>query len=190
MILLILGLALWVAVHWLRRLTPSVREAMQARMCDGARGLIAAMVFLSVVWMVFGYRWADFIPVWQPPSFFGHINNLLMLVALYTYGASAAKGAKVWLGTKIRHPQLVGFSIWAFAHLLVNGDLAAMILFGTLLIWAQVSIVMINKAEGPWDVPERAPAKKEGTLIVITAVLYLVISAVHTWAGVSPFGGV
>jgi uncharacterized membrane protein len=113
-----------------------------------------------------------------------------MLVALYIYGASAAKPAKVWIGTKIRHPQLVGFSIWAVAHLLANGDLAAILLFGTMLIWAQVSIVMINKAEGDWVVPKRAPAQKEISLFVITSVLFLLLAAIHNWLGVSPFGGV
>ena len=190
MTLLILGLALWIAVHWLRRLAPGTRAAMTDKMGEASKGLIAALVFLSIVWMVFGYRAMEFIPVWQPPSFFGHINNLLMLVALYIYGASAAKPAKVWIGTKIRHPQLVGFSIWAVAHLLANGDLAAIILFGTLLIWAQVSIVLINRAEGEWVVPEQAPAKKEGVLVVVTLSLFLVIAAVHNWLGVSPFGGV
>lgn len=190
MILLILGLALWVAVHWLRRLAPGIRALMSDKMGNASKGLIAALVFVSIVWMVFGYRSMDFIAIWYPPSFFGHINNLLMLVALYVYGAGGPKGAKVWLGTKIRHPQLQGFSIWAVAHLLANGDLAAIILFGTLLVWAQVSIVLINRDEGDWVAPERAPAKKEGILVVITLSLYLVIAAVHNWLGVSPFGGV
>lgn len=190
MILLILGLALWVGVHFLKRLAPNLRARMTAKMGDASKGLIAALIFLSIVWMVFGYRSMEFIPVWNPPSFFGHINNLVMVVALYTYGAGGPKGAKVWLGTKIRHPQLVGFSIWAIAHLLANGDLASIILFGTMLVWAQISILLINRAEGDWIVPKRAPANKEGVLIVITLSLFLVIAALHNWLGVSPFGGV
>jgi uncharacterized membrane protein len=183
MILLILGLALWVAAHWLNRMGPGLRARLNYP-------VMAVGIVVSVVLMVLGYRSMEFIPIWNPPSFFGHINNLLMLVALYIYGASAAKPAKVWIGTKIRHPQLVGFSIWAVAHLLANGDLAAILLFGTMLIWAQVSIVMINKAEGDWVVPKRAPAQKEISLFVITSVLFLLLAAIHNWLGVSPFGGV
>ena len=183
MTLLLLGLALWVVAHFLNRLMPELRAKLNYP-------AMAALILGSVVLMVIGYRAADFIPVWSPPSFFGHINNLLMLVAFYIYGASAAKPAKVWIGTKIRHPQLVGFSIWAVAHLLANGDLASVVLFGGLLAWAQVSIVLINRAEGNWVVPDRAPAKKEGILVVITLSLFLLVAAIHNWLGVSPFGGV
>lgn len=186
MTLLILGLALWVGAHFFKRVMPGPRAAMG----KAGMGVMALAIVASVVLMVMGYRGAEFVPVWEPPSFMGHINNLLMLFAFYVYGASAAKGEKAWIGTKIRHPQLVGFSIWAIAHLLANGDLAAIILFGGLLVWALVSIKMINAAEGPWEVPAQAGATREIRLVVITIVLYLIVAAVHTAVGVSPFGGV
>ena len=116
------------------------------------------------------------------------INNLLMILAFYFYAASAAKGVKIWLGTKIRHPQLSGFSIWAVAHLLVNGDTPSFILFGGLLVWAQIEIKLINAQEGPWDRPPRAPIKKEIVAVVITAVVVLIVMAVHYALGVSPWG--
>lgn len=182
MTLLILGLAIWVIAHLVNRVMPGIRAKL-------SYPIMAALILVSLVLIVFGYRSSEFIPVWNPPSFFGHINNLLMLVAFYIYGASAAKPAKVWIGTKIRHPQLVGFSIWAFAHLMANGDLVSIVLFGTMLVWAQVSIQVINAQEGPWQVPEQAPAKKEGVLIVITLSVFLIVAAIHNWLGVSPFGG-
>lgn len=183
--LLIVGVVLWHVAHYFKRLLPAQRAAMG----DAGKGVVAVLIIASVVAMIFGYRMTDYIPVWEPASWLRGVNNLLMLLAFYVYGASAAKPAKVWIGTKIRHPQLAGFSIWAIAHLLVNGDLAAIVLFGGLLVWAQVSIVLINKAEGPWTVPPQAPAKKEITLLVITLVLYTVVSLLHMWAGVMPFGG-
>ena len=139
--------------------------------------------------MVFGYRAVEFIPVWQPPSFITGINNLLMLLAFYTFGASARKSDKVWLGTKLRHPQLTALKIWAVAHLLVNGDLASIILFVGLLAWAVASVIIINRAEGVWVAPARAPAKSEIILVVITLVVFSAVAGIHTWLGVSPFGG-
>lgn len=116
------------------------------------------------------------------------INNLLMVLAFYFFAASAAKGAKIWLGTKIRHPQLSGFSIWAAAHLLVNGDVQSIILFGGLLAWAQVEIKLINAKEGPWQVPPRAPVKKEVVAVVVTFVVVALVMAIHYALGVRPWG--
>ena len=190
MIYLLLGLAIWWAAHLLKRLAPNARASIEARMGSASQGLFAALIVISIVLMVIGYKAAAFIPVWYPPSFFGHINNLLMILAFYTFGASAAKPAKVWLGTKLRHPQLTAFKIWAVAHLLANGDMASIILFGGLLAWAVVEVIVINRQDGPWTPPERAPMKKEVTLLVITVVLFVLVSAIHIWAGVNPFGGV
>lgn len=190
MTLLIIGVLIWAFAHWIKRLAPDLREAMTAKMGNGARGAITVALVLSIVLMVVGYRSAEFIPVWSPPSFFGHINNLLMLLAFYVFGASAAKPAKVWLGTKIRHPMLGAVKIWAFAHLLANGDLASIILFGGMLAWAVISMILINRAEGAWTPPEQAPAKKEIVLVVVTLVMFTVVAGIHITLGVNPFGGV
>lgn len=189
MTLLIIGVLIWTFAHWLKRLAPSVRGSMTAKMGEGSKGVITVLLVLSIVLMVIGYRGAEFTPVWEPPAFFRHINNLLMLLAFYIFGASARKSDKVWIGTKIRHPQLVAFIIWAVSHLMVNGDLASVLLFGGLLVWAVVSIPMINRANGPWTPPPRAPIKSEVILVVIALVLFSIVAAIHTWLGVSPFGG-
>ena len=149
---------------------------------------MAVVLLASVVLMVIGYQRADGAVFWgRSPAMVG-INNLLMVLAFYCFGASAAKPAKVWLGTKLRHPQLTGFSLWAFAHLLVNGDVPSLILFGGLLAWALVEIAVINAAEGPWTPPPRAPAKKEIVLLAVTVVLFAITAGVHYWLGYPVFG--
>lgn len=183
MTILILGLILWVAAHFFKRLMPEQRAAMG----DKGKGLVALLVVASLILMVLGYRAADFIPVWNPPSFFTHINNLLMLLALWIYGSSAAKGAKAWPAYKTRHPQLLGVKVWAFAHLLVNGDLASIILFGGLLAWAVASVIAINRAEPDWTPPAPAGRKTYIRLAVIAAVLFVIIAGLHYALGVSPF---
>ena len=184
MTLLILGLILWIAAHYFRRILPDQR----ANLGDKGKGLVAVLVVVSLVMMIFGYRWADFIPLWNPPSFFTHINNLAMVLALWIYGSSAAKGAKAWPAYKTRHPQLLAVKIWAIAHLLVNGDLASIILFGGLLAWAVGSVILINRAEPNWVAPEPAGQKTYIRLAVITTVMLIVIIGIHALLGVSPFG--
>ncbi len=184
MTLLILGLILWVGAHWFKRLAPEQRK----RMGNPGTGLVAVLIVVSVVLMILGYRWADFVPVWSPPTFLTHINNLLMLLALWVYGSSAAKGAKAWPAYKTRHPQLLAVKIWAFAHLLVNGDLASIVLFGTLLAWAVGSVILINRAEPHWVPPPPAGAATYVRLAVIGLIAFALIAAIHIWLGHSPFG--
>ncbi|ABV94606.1 putative NnrU protein [Dinoroseobacter shibae DFL 12 = DSM 16493] len=182
-LVLIAGLALWAGAHYFKRLMPAQRAAMG----DKGKAVVAVAIVASIVLMVIGYRGAEFVFLWSPPAFMTHVNNTLMLFALWVYGSSAAKGAKAWPANKIRHPQLTGVKIWALAHLLVNGDLASIVLFGGLLAWAVGEVILINKAEPDWTPPETAGMKTKIRLAVITVVLYLVIGGIHAWLGVWPF---
>ena len=182
--LLIAGLALWVVAHLFKRLAPGLR----APMGNAGKGVVAVALVASVVMMVYGYRAAEGAVYWgRSPALVG-INNLLMLVAFYIYAVGGPKGPRVWIGTKLRHPQLIGFSIWAAGHLLVNGDVPSFILFGGLLIWAQAEIVVINAQDGPWTPPPRAAMRKEVTYIVAAVVLMGVIMVIHNWLGYQPWG--
>lgn len=183
MALLILGVILWTATHFFKRFAPDAR----ARLGDPGKGLIAGLIVASLVLMILGYRGAAFVPIWEPPSFFVHINNALMVLAFWIYGSSAAKGAKAWPAYKTRHPQLLGFKVWALAHLLVNGDLASILLFGGLLGWAVGSVILINRAEPDWTPPAPAGSKTYIRLAVITVVLVLIVTGIHSWLGVWPF---
>ncbi|GLT08252.1 NnrU family protein [Sulfitobacter sp. PR48] len=183
MFLLILGLILWVGAHYFKRLAPDAR----AKLGEPGKGLVAVLIVAGVALMIIGYRGADFIPVWNPPAFMVHINNLLMLLAFWIFGSSAAKGAKAWPAYRTRHPQLLAVKTWAVAHLLVNGDLASIILFGGLLAWAVVSVILINRAEPGWTPPPHAGRATYIRLVVITAVIFAVVVTIHSWLGVSPF---
>ena len=133
-----------------------------------------------------GYRGTEFIYVWSPPSFMVHINNRLMLIAVFVFGMSATTGR---LRGKMRHPQLVSVKIWAVAHLLVNGDLAGIILFTGMLAWAVWEVILINRAEPEWVRPEPGEAKKDILLVVITLVAFGIMTGLHAWLGVWPFPG-
>jgi uncharacterized membrane protein len=181
MLVMILGIALWWAAHLFRRAAPGPR----ARLGDGGKGLVAALLAVSVVLMVLGYRAAPFVPLWSPPAVLTHLNNLLMVLAFYLFAAS---GMKTWITTKVRHPQLTAVKTWAVAHLLVNGDLASIVLFGGLLGWAVVEVIVINRAEPVWTTPPHAPARREAVALVAAVVATGVAGVVHGWLGVWPFG--
>ncbi len=181
MVYLSLGLFLWTVAHLFKRVLPDLR----ARMGNAGKGLVALGVLAGLVLMVIGYRQAEFINVWFPPVWMVHANNLMMLGAVFLYGMSATKGR---LRGAIRHPQLTAVKVWAVAHLLVNGDLASMVLFGGLLAWAVLEVVVINMTE-EWQRPAPGPAKKDVLLVVITVAMFLVITVIHIWLGVWPFPG-
>lgn len=182
MIWLLLGLALWIAPHLFKRVAPAAR----ARMGDRGKGLVAIMTVAGLVLMTIGIRGAPYIHVWQPPAFLTHINNLMVLIALYLM---AIAGHGVWLDRKLRHPMLIGVKTWALAHLLVNGDLYSMILFTGILAWAVVEVIVINRAEPNWTPPAPAPRRKEFTFAIATLVVFALIAWAHSWLGYPPFGG-
>lgn len=181
-LLLILGVALWAVVHLFKRVAPERRAAMGEK----AKGPIAVLILLSVVLMYLGYRGADGSFWWgRHPATVG-LNNLLMLLAVYLFAAS---GMKTYLGQKMRHPQLIAVKTWAIGHLLVNGDLPSLILFGGLLAWAVVEVIVINK-QTEWTKPADVAVdnKKEAIALGATLVLYLVIAWIHYWFGYPAFG--
>jgi uncharacterized membrane protein len=180
--ILIVGLLIWVGAHIFKRVAPEQRAAMG----DKGKGVVAVLLLISLGLMIWGYRGAEFIPVWYPPAFMVHINNLLMLIAVFVFGMSATTGR---LRGKMRHPQLTSVKIWAVAHLLVNGDVASIILFGGMLAWAVLEVILINKAVPVWDRPQPGEAKKDVVLVVITLVMFGLMTGIHAWLGVWPFPG-
>lgn len=181
MALLILGIALWVGAHLLKRIAPGLRAGMGEQK---GKGIVTAALVVSLLLMIIGYRSAAVIPVWSPPTFMVHINNLLMLVAVFIFATAHTKGRlRGWT----RHPMLLSVKVWALAHLLVNGDLASVLLFGALLAWAVASVVIINKADPDWTRPEPGTAKKDVLLAVITLVAFAAFAGIHVALGVWPF---
>ena len=186
MTLMILGLGLWWASHLFPIYLPHRRAEAAARLGEKPYKMVFALVSLAaIVLMVVGFRRADFIAVWSPPTWTVHLNNLLMLLAILLVGAKDAKSS---VKHYIRHPMLAGVKVWALAHLLVNGDLVAMILFGGLLGWAVVAMIGSNRRDGIWVRPAKGDRAGLIRHVVITVVVFGVIVAIHgPLLGVSPF---
>lgn len=181
MTLLILGLVLWWGGHLFKRLAPGPRESMGEK----GKGLIALILLAGIVLMVIGYGRSDGAVFWGRSPMLAGINNLLMLLSIYMFAAS---GMQTALARRMRHPMLGAVKVWALGHLLVNGDVPSFILFGGLLAWAVVEMIVINKAEPEWTPPEPAPKQKEVIALVATVVVFGVIAAIHGWLGYPVFG--
>ena len=186
MTLLIAGIALWWAAHLFKRLAPDAR----AKMGNPGKGVMALLIVGSVVLMYFGYSHAEGTVYWSRSPMLVGVNNLLMVVAFYIYatGGPGPGKPRVWVGTKMRHPQLTGFSIWAIAHLLVNGDTPSFVLFGGLLVWAMVEIALINGQDPDWTPAPPGGSTKAIISLVLTVVVVAVVMAIHNWLGVVPWG--
>lgn len=177
--LLILGIALWWLAHLFKRIAPAQRAKL-------GKGAVAIALFASVALMVVGFRSADAAPqVWNPPYGLRHLNNLIMLFALYFTSPGPKKGALFY---RMRHPMLFGFALWAVAHLLVNGDLASILLFGSMLAWALVEMRVINRAEPGWTPPPKGTLAKDGMFLAISVLLMGVIGYIHGLLGYPVFG--
>lgn len=182
MTVLLIGLLLWVGPHLFKRLAPKARASMG----DRGKAMVAGLSFLAIVLMVLGFRSAPEVPLYHLPVWTLHANNALMLVAIFLLGAGSTKGLLV---DKMRHPMLTGGVVWAVAHLLVNGDLASVVLFGGLGLWAVVSMMLINRAEA-WKRPAKGSIAGDAKNLVATVVIYAVISGIHYWLGHNPFAAV
>ncbi|MGB3147344.1 MAG: NnrU family protein [Paracoccaceae bacterium] len=182
MTILILGLAVWYLSHLLRRLAPGLRAAMGD---TPGKMVVSLLTILSIYLMVKGFRGADTVEIWSPPAFMTHVNNLLMLLAVFLVNLGYSRGA---LRAKIRHPMLASVKTWAIAHLLVNGDLASIVLFGGLLAWAVIDLILINRQEPDWTPPAAGPVRNDLIYGVAALGVFAVIGWIHNWLGHWPFG--
>ncbi len=187
-LLLILGVGLWIAAHMFKRVAPAQRATLENWMGESARGIFALLILAGLVLMVVGYRAIgpiDYVFLWSVPPWMGHLNNLAVLISFYVFGIGMAKGA---LSQKVRHPMLLGVFIWALAHLVVNGSLAGLILFGGMAGWALASILLINARQPDWTPPARKPGPRDAVAAGVVLVVYAVVGLIHLWLGVNPFG--
>lgn len=176
MIWLVLGVLIWIGAHLFKRILPKQRAALG----KAGNALVAVLLLISVGLMIFGYRGAEEDQLYALPIWAWHLNNLMMLVAIFLMDVGRVEGL---VRTKLRHPMLLGALIWAVAHLLVNGELASLVLFGGLGLWALLEMAVISRAEGPWQPPARGLIINDGKVAIIAAALYAAIAGIHYWLG-------
>jgi uncharacterized membrane protein len=136
LLVMILGLVLFLGIHTLTT-QRELRARVIASTSEGAYKIGYALVSLAglalIVWGFAWYRATGMWVIWTPPTWIKHITVALMLPAVILVVASYIRGR---IYTTLKHPMLAGVKLWAAAHLLANGDLGSIILFGSLLGWA------------------------------------------------------
>lgn len=182
MIWLVMGVALWAYSHLMKRVTPGFRAGLGDM---PGKGVATVLSLLAIGLMVYGYRHADYVELWSPTAFLRHVNNLLMLVAVVLVNLGYSRGV---MRTKMRHPMLTSVKVWALAHLLVNGDLASLVLFGGIMAWAVVDVILINRMQPVWVRPAPGPVINDVIYLAISVVVLGVIGYIHAWAGYPVFG--
>ena len=145
LLVMILGLVLFFAPHVFTTNRDARAQAI-ARLGEGTYKILYSVVSLAglalIVWGFGHYRAAGMIPVWEPPVAFRHITVALMLPAVILVVASYLRGR---IYATLKHPMLAGVKLWAAAHLLANGDLGSIILFGSFLGWGVYDRISLKR---------------------------------------------
>lgn len=190
MYLLVAGLFLFLGIHSVSIINAPLRDQMVARFgkyaWQGIHSLVAIVGFLLIIW---GYGLARQEPVvlYAPPIWLRHVAMLLLIFVFPLLIATYLPG-RIKAATK--HPMLAATKIWAFAHLLANGMLHDVVLFGSFLAWAVVDRISMRHRE-PQTVPGGRPSNLNDVIALVAGlVLYVAfVSKLHVWLiGVSPLG--
>lgn len=189
---LIIGLAIFLGMHFIHILAPDWRAAQVARMGDKKwKGIFTVASLLGFGLLVWGYGEArpDPVVLWLPPIGLRYIAALLMLPAFILLVAAYVPGN--YLKAKIGHPMTASVKLWAFAHLLVNGNLADVLLFGTFLVWAVMSFVTGRKRDRlTGKTYPIGPVSSTVTAVLIGTLVFAIFAGyLHAkMFGVSPLG--
>lgn len=148
MTLLIAGLVVFLGCHMLPILS-GVRASLQEKMGAGPyKGVFSLVSLAGLVLIVMGYsaaREAGSPLIWDPPFGLRHLSMLLLVPVFILLIASNMPGR---ISAKLKHPMLVAIKLWALAHLLMNGDLASIVLFGAFLVWAVLDRISVKRRAG------------------------------------------
>jgi uncharacterized membrane protein len=193
MILLILGIVLFLGIHTVP-MAQGLRRGLQSATSPALYQVLFSLVSAAgLVLIVMGYGQMQgqgrLNPeIYTPPIWLRHVTLLLMWPAMILLVAAYVPSR---IRTMAKHPMLASIKLWAFAHLLANGDLASLILFGSFLAWAVVDRISVKRraALGPLGTKTGGLA---GDLIAVaggTAVYLVLLLWAHKWLiGVAPVG--
>ncbi len=190
MLMFLVGLVLFLGVHSVAIVAPRWRAERVAQNPGAWKGGYAILSLVGFVLLIYGYGLARQAPVvvWSPPTAMRHVSLLLMLPVFPLLFAAYLPGR---LKAAAKHPMLLAVKFWAAAHLLANGTLVDMVLFGAFLAWAVADRISVKRRALP--VPGAAGlGSARNDLLAIGGGL-LVYAAFLLWAhrwliGVSPLG--
>lgn len=181
MLVLVLGLVLFFVPHSLKMVVPGPRAAFIAKRGEGPwKGMVALFSLVGIGLMIWGwmlYR-PDAPEIYTPPDWGAHAADLFNLVALILLMMSGGPVGRI--KAVVRHPMSLGIAAWGIGHLLANGDLASLLLFGVWSAYALIAAIVATLRGDPKPVFESARGDVVPT--VIGLVLYLAfVFFLHGW---------
>lgn len=192
MTLLILGLVLFLGMHSVRIVADDFRSAQVARLgINGWKAIHSIVSIAGFVLLVYGYGLARESPtvLFVPPPWMRHVTALLTIPAFVLLAAAYVPGTRI--KRAVGHPMVAGVKIWAFAHLLANGTVADVTLFGAFLAWAVFDYVAARRRDrAAGTVYVSGPVARDVTAVLVGLAAYVVFAFwLHAWwIGVRPFG--
>jgi uncharacterized membrane protein len=191
MLVLILGLVVFLGVHSTRIFVDGWRAQQIRRLGDrawkGLYALVAVTGFVLIVWG-FGMARAQSLVLWSAPNWTRHVTALLVLVAFVLVAAAYVPGTRI--KAAVGHPMLAGVKAWALGHLLANGTLADVLLFGSFLVWAVLAYVSSRRRDRAAGIRYPAAGLGRDALAVLIGIVAWAWFAHfgHQWLiGVNPF---
>ena len=192
--IMIIGLAAFLGTHTLVALRPQ-RAAVIARVGEGPyKGLFALVSLVGIILIGYGfarYRAAGYIDVWMPPRWTRHVTEALVWPSIIFIVAAYVPSQ---IKRVLKHPMLVGVKLWAVAHLLSNGDLGSIILFGSVLAWAVYDRIAVKRrvdaAAAPVAIAPSGGYRNDFIVVVVGTLLFFALGFwFHPWViGVPVFG--
>jgi len=173
---LIIGLILFLGAHSVSIVAPAWRNAMAAKLGNGWRGIYSIVSLIGLVLIVKGYAAARLEPavIYTSPLWLHHFTAVLMLPVFPLFLATYLPGR---IKTLFKHPTLNSVKFWAFAHLLSNGTLNDIVLFGSFLLWAVADRISVNHR--PARPIHTLPPSKYNDLIAVVVGVALYFLTIH-----------
>jgi uncharacterized membrane protein len=188
MCLLIAGLVMFLGVHSIAIVAPGLRDSWRATLGESLwKGIYSVLSLAGFVLICWGFSHARHVPtlLYTPPAWLRYVAAMLMLPVFPLFFASLLPGR---IRAVMQHPLLAAVKIWALTHLLANGMLADVVLFGSFLAWAVVDRISLKRRPPQLirTAPER-PWNDAAALILGLAVYGLFVVWAHRWLfGVTP----
>lgn len=192
MTVLILGLVVFLATHSVRIFADDWRSKQVARLgLRKYKNIYSVVALAGLVLIVWGYGLAraDPVALWTPPFWTRHVSALLNLPAFILLAAANPKGN--FIKAAVGHPMVLGVKVWAFAHLIANGTVADVALFGSFLVWSVADFGASRRRDRRDGTkhPVGTPARNALTVVIGIALWLLFAFWLHAWLiGVAPFG--
>ena len=190
MLILVAGLVLFLGVHSARIVAEPARRRFIAERGENAwKGIYSLVSLVGLVLIVVGYRAAPDVILWVPPVWLRHVALVLTAIAFVLVAAAYVPGNRI--RAAVGHPMVLGVKVWAFAHLLANGTLASVVLFGAFLAWAVADFVAARRRDRADGVERGAASGSLGATFATVAVGLVAWVAFAGWLhriliGVSP----